>query len=282
MHAQTPSFIASRISSFGTAALVALGFLALPATAQATPVTSWTMTTPATSQNISGLNTASPVFGTGVAGSGNGFQINAAIPTYTLSVGDSLTFSGSANFSLNAGANSDQFRFGIFDTHGSTNTNGWLGYFATNSGSGGNPNGRLWERTNGNTTAYFNNTQTPTIAAEELQFRNGGAFVAGTYDFSLAVTRTETGLSIVWSLVGTGDTTYSLGGTHNDTTAQTFSFNRVGLMTGGNMNADQVTFSNLDVTYSAIPEPASAVAGLAIVAGFFTLTARRRRTSRAL
>lgn len=123
----------------------------------ATPVSSWTKSAGSTA--ITGLDTANPVFGNGTANSANGYQIYATLPeTYTLSaVGDTLTFSGSVALTIAGDSGADQFRFGLFNTHSSSTTNGWLGYFATNSGTGANPNGRLWERTATNTTAYFNN-----------------------------------------------------------------------------------------------------------------------------
>ncbi|MFH1497134.1 MAG: PEP-CTERM sorting domain-containing protein [Verrucomicrobiota bacterium] len=261
-----------------------IGLFALSSHAYADSVTSWTKTAGGTT--IAGLNSASPIFGDGTAGSGNGYQINAALPSvYTLAtVGDSLAFSGSVTLDLGAaGAGSDQFRFGLFDTNGSGDVNGWLGYFATNSGSGGNPNGRLWERKIDNTAAYFNNGVT---GADERQFSAGvpaststtSTFLSGTYDFSLALTRTADGLSVAWSIIGTDGTNYTISGVYADATALTYDFDRVGFMTGGGLNADQVTFSNVDLTYtSAIPEPASTAVLLASVAGLATLSSRRRR-----
>lgn len=270
-----------RVLSSG-AVVAALGFLGLASVANAASVSNWTKTAGGT--NISGLNTASPVLGNGTAASGNGYQLNAALPSvYTLgTVGDSLTFSGSVYFNLSAGAGSDQFRFGLFNTNGSGNTNGWLGYFATNSGSGGNPNGRLWERKATTTTAYFNNDIN--LSADERQALAGvpastssvSTFLAGTYNFSMAATRTEAGLSVAWSIVGTGGTNYTISGTYADATANTFSFDRVGLMTGGGLNADQVSFSGLDATFvAAIPEPAT-WATLVSAAAFAFVCLRRR------
>jgi hypothetical protein len=263
MNTRFVSLRALHSALLGVVFAAVLGLFLLPAPVHAAAVTSWTQTT--SGSNIAGLNTASPVFGNGTTNSGNGYQMNATLPSvYTLAaVGDSVTFSGSAAFSLNTGAASDQFRVGLFSTNGSGNNNGWLGYFATNSGSGGNPNGRLWERKAVTTTAYFNNDAT--LSADERQAFAGipastsgtSTFLAGTYTFSIGATRTSTGLSVSWSIIGTGGTTYSISGTYADSTPQTYSFDRVGLMTGGGLNADQISFSSLDVTYSAVPEPAS-------------------------
>ncbi len=279
MNTPITSLRATRLSLSG-AFVAALGFFALFSSVHAAPVTSWTKTAGATT--ITGLTTDSPVFGDGTANSGNGYQINAALPSaYTLAaVGDSLSFTGSATFDLNTGAGSDQFRFGLFDTNDQSGTTGWLGYFATNSGTGANPNGRLWERKTGNTAAYFNNGVS---AVDELMFRSGtpsNTFAAGTYSFDLTVTRTETGLSVFWSIIGTS-LTYSISGTYADATPQTYTFDRVGFMSGGGLNADQVSFSNVDLTYTAaIPEPASAALLLAVGAGLLTVVSRRRGASR--
>lgn len=273
----TSSSLRSPVALLGLAAVFVFA-----SSAQAVLVTTWTQTT---GTNATGLTTSSPVFGNGSTGSGNGAQVYATTPTYTLgSVGDSITFSGSATLNLGAaGAGSDQFRIGLFDTNDSLSTTGWLGYFATNSGTGGNPNGRLWERKTGNTAAYFNNAAT---SADERQAFAGvpasttstSTFLSGAYNFSLAATRTDTGLSVVWSIVGTGSTNYTIGGTYNDTSALTFSFDRVGLMSGGGLNANQVSFSNVDLTFTpaAVPEPSSwaALTGLAGIG--FAATRRRR------
>ncbi|AHF92349.1 glycosyltransferase family 1 [Opitutaceae bacterium TAV5] len=260
----------------GAAFLTLLHFSA----AHAAPVSSWTKTTGGSA--ITGLDTASPVFGDGTASSGNGYQIYAALPeTWTLAaVGDSLSFSGSVSFTIDGNAGSDQFRFGLFDTHGSNNNTGWLGYFATNSGTGGNPNGRLWERKDGNTTAYFNNAD---VSASELQAFAGNpatTFGTGTYAFSLSLERTDTGLRVTWSITGTGSTTYSIGGTYNDATPLTWSFDRVGLMSGGGLNAAQASFSDINATFaSAVPEPST----WAMLAALFVLVSAcllRRHSSR--
>lgn len=262
----------------GTFALLLLSASA----AHAVLVTSWTQTT---GTNATGLTTSSPVFGTGAAGSGNGAQIYATTATYTLAaVGDTIAFSGSAALNLSSGASSDQFRFGLFDVNGSTGTTGWLGYFATNSGIGANPNGRLWERKDANTAAYFNNA---VAAADERQAFAGtpastsstSTFLSGTYDFSISATRTETGLSITWSIIGTGSTTYTIGGTYADSSVLSYTVNRVGLMSGGNLNANQASFTNLDLTFTpaAVPEPSSAAALAGIVGLGFVAGRRHRR-----
>lgn len=259
--------------------LTAFGLLSVCASAQAAVLTNWTQSA---GSNGSSLNTSSPVLGNGTSGSGSNQQIWAATPSsYTLaSVGDMLVLSGVVTFNLSAAAGSDQFRFGLYSSNGNTGANGWLGYFASNSGSGANPNGRLWERDAGNTTAFGSNgtgsaTQRMAVAGVPTN-----SFLSGTYNLSLSATRTDTGLSVAWSIIGTGGTTYSISGTYVDTTALTYGFDRVGIFTGGGLNANQASFSNMDITYTAVPEPHSfaLLAGSGLVLGVFH---RRRRLANA-
>lgn len=255
-----------------------LGAFLLPAVAHAAPVTTWAQST---GSNATALNTAGPVLGSGAAGSGSGQQIYATAPaTYTLAaVGDSIVFSGAVVFDLSAAAGADQFRFGLYDSNGQSGTTGWLGYFATNSGSGANPNGRLWERDAGNTSGYGSNGTGSATQRAAIGGVPSNTFAAGSYAFSLSATRTETGLALAWRITGT-NLTYSISGTYADATSLTYSFDRVGIFTGGGLNANQVTFSNADLTFTAassVPEPSSfaLLAGAACAA--FVANRRRRR-----
>lgn len=265
--------IASRLRvSHGIAVL---GLLALPSLAHAELLSSWTQSTGTGATN---LNTASPILGNGSADSGDGQQIYATATSHTLtSVGDSIALTGSVTFSGLVNAGSDQFRFGIYDANGQSGTTGWLGYFATNSGIGANPNGRLWERDAANTTGFGSNGTGSATQIKAVSGTPSNTFASGTYTLSLVATRTATGLDLAWGIVGT-DVTYSLSSTFADTTAQTFTFDRVGIFTGGGLNASQVSFSNLDLTYtSAIPEPASFALALGAAACMMTVCRRRQR-----
>ncbi|WP_043589167.1 PEP-CTERM sorting domain-containing protein [Geminisphaera colitermitum] len=256
---------------------------ALSSTTHATPVSSWTKSAGSTA--ITGLDTANPVFGNGTANSANGYQIYATLPeTYTLSaVGDTLTFSGSVALTIAGDSGADQFRFGLFNTHSSSTTNGWLGYFATNSGTGANPNGRLWERTATNTTAYFNNGAGMADERQAFAGTPAGKFGSGNYTFSFALERIETGLSVTWSITGTGSTTYSIGGTYKDATPLTWSFDRVGLMSGGGLNASLASFSGINATYTPatpVPEPATWASLAALLTLGIAFIARRQFSRR--
>jgi hypothetical protein len=60
-----------------------------------------------------------------------------------------------------------------------------------------------------------------------------------------------------------------------DTSAVTTTYSVVGFLNGGGINADQVTFSNVDVTFTPIPEPATwALGACSLIGGALV---RRRR-----
>ncbi len=257
-------------------AITTLGLLALPALAHAELLSSWTQYT---GSITSDLNTASPVIGNGTTESADDQTIYAASASpYTLAtVGDTITLSGGVTFTNLNAPQADQFRFGLYDVNGQSGATGWLGYFATNSGtSTGQTYSRLWERDNPN-SGSFGSGAGATLVGTANATPGNLSFATGSYTFSLTATRTASGLDLAWTILGT-NVTYSVSGTYSDATPQTYTFDRVGIFTGGGLNADQVSFSNVDLTYtSAIPEPASAAVVLASVAGLLTFASRRRR-----
>jgi hypothetical protein len=258
----SPSSLKSLRFASPAAAILAAGLFAI--SADAAPLTSWTQFSGAIS---SGLNTASPVLGNGTADSGDNQSIYAIAPlSYTLTtVGDTLTLSGGVTFSSLAIPQADQFRFGLYDVNGQSGATGWLGYMASNSGTSGGPTySRLWERNNPNTGSFGSGTGATAVANVNATPSNT-SFASGTYTYSLTVTRVATGLEVDWTLIGT-NVSSTVSGTYIDTTPQTYTFNRVGFFTGGGLNAAQVSFSNVDLTFVAVPEPAAlsmVVGGLA-------------------
>jgi len=251
------------------AAVAAASLLVMPA--DGAPLTSWTQYSGAIS---SGLNTSSPVLGNGTADSGDNQSIYAITPvSYTLAVGDTLTLSGGVTFSSLVTPQADQFRFGLYDVNGQSGGTGWLGYMASNSGASAGPTySRLWERNNPNTGSFGSGTGATAVANVNASPSNT-SFASGTYTYSLTITRVATGLEVDWTLIGTSLSS-SVSGSYIDTTPQTYTFNRVGFFTGGSLNAAQVNFSNVDLTYAPVPEPA--VLGLAI-GGLALCFARPRR-----
>lgn len=217
---------------------------------------------------LTSANTASPVVGDGSNNSADTDAIYSSMPTITLaSVGDKATFSGSVNLIGITNGAIRQFRWGLYNVSGSSDTTGWLGYFAT-QGSG-TTGGEIYDR-NANTTAFFaggTGIGTTVGSAPGADI----SFTSSTYAFSLTLERVLTGMQVDSSIIRTSDSQHFGIVSLLDTTVQTYTFDRVGFLLGGAMDADQATFSNIDVTF--VPEPGSTTLGLI---GALALLRRRR------
>jgi hypothetical protein len=173
----------------------------------------------------------------------------------TLAEGDTVTFSGTVEFKgLTSSTGTIQFRYGLFDVNGKTNTNGWLGYFVgNNAGSGaGSAGGGIYERSNPNTALHVSTTGAPQIRSATAV---GGSLTSETFTFSLTLVRSAAGITISSSLIRVRDSLNFAAVTgFLDTTPQTFTFNRVAFLAGNNIDADQVILSNLALTGTTIPD----------------------------
>lgn len=226
--------------------------------ASAAPVTGWTVGLDnANTVSLSNAGTSSPTLGDNTAEDADNTSIYAAFPSVTLGVGDKLTFSGSMQLSTSVGlaptAMAAEFRFGVFNENSSSGLGGWLGYYAT-SPSGAT--GAGLRRRNVSTANYYSSTGT-SIVLTNFVADSSMTFVDELYDFSLTLERTSTGILLTTTLEN--DQGYSLVPlTYEDTAANTATFNRVGFLAGGNLNVDQIQFSNIDVTVTQVPEPSIA------------------------
>jgi hypothetical protein len=242
-------------------------FLVLIAHSQAALVTNWTERLGDTP--VSGMNTASPTLGDGTSNSADAMSIYASMPTVTLTnVGDSVTLSASVTLSGIAGG-ANQFRWGLYDVNGSVNDTGWLGYFGS---SGHSTSGAaLNERASGN-TGWYMTTGAGNAASIQTAAAPNVAFNDATYNILLTLERTASGIQIDSSIIRSSDSLQF--GLHSieDTTPLTYSFNRVGFLIGGTLDADQAQFSSIDVTF--VPEPSASALGLV---GASTLLLLRRK-----
>ena len=252
--------------------LSCLTVLLSSAPAHAASVINWTERTGATP--VSNMSTASPTVGNGSAESADGRSIYASFPTISLStVGDKVTLSGSATLTTTVGVTSTTFfatqlRWGLYQENGTpADTLGWLGYIGSQGHNAIGAN--LLERNSGNTDWYMTgggSTIVTTATAPET------AFTDATYSFMLSLERTAGGIQINSSIIRSSDSQQFGLISSLDTSPLTYDFNRVGLLIGGELNADQVQFSNIDVTL--VPEPRAALLG-----GLGTLLLLRRRRS---
>jgi len=245
--------------------------------AAAAPITGpWMNATGQGDGPITGADTNSPVVGDGTPNSAEAEMIDSAFPRVTLAnTGDRVTLSGSVALEGTvgtAGGPRTQFRFGLFSDDDDGDDVGWVGYYMSNSSGTGTPAGTLARKPVGNTSVYLSTTGQNSLTSTQ---GNGVNFTDDTYTFSITLERAGDELLVSGTLNGaTNGFTQSLSAA--DTTASTlgtFTVNYVGFLLGGNLDADRATFSNIDVTYVAVPEPAAA--GLLGVCGLALLSRRR-------
>ncbi|MDX1679679.1 MAG: PEP-CTERM sorting domain-containing protein [Akkermansiaceae bacterium] len=224
----------------------------------------------------SDLNTASPVVGDGTSNSADGSSIFGTYSAYTLSsVGDTLTLSGSVTLSGTvASPVAGQFRWALYDVNGSSDDTGWLGYFASSGSDIGQ--GKINERDPASTgSAWYMASGGGNDIANIAAPGTGNYANDGTYSFILTLERTAGGLQIDSSLIRDSDSVQFGSGSVEDTSVQTFTFNRAGFLMGGALDADRASFSNIDVTYTPIPEPSASI--LSLLGACALLLHRRRR-----
>lgn len=255
-----------------------LTFLAffIPSITEATLISSWTED--GGTAAISGATTTTVTLGNGGHDSAAGVSVSGSLSgNATLAaVGDMIQTTGTFTLTgVNNGNAGGDLMWGLFNTNGSSNANGWLGINASNSDS--SHTGFIFERTSGNTTLYSSSASGGTGATQlTTTLATGNPSISdGTYTFSLTLTRLAGNqISIAYTLNRTSSAGYTLSGSFTDTAPVNFTFNKVGFYAGSNLKADQFVISNTDVTFTAIPEPGSM--GL-LTAGALGLVIRRRR-----
>jgi hypothetical protein len=272
--------------------LVALAatLLALAAPAQAALIDGpWMNATPNQGDGpIHFANTDDPILGDMVDDPGassnaaDGEMIDSPFPAITLAGdGDKIrlrgefTMQGSVNSPATSGSPRTQFRFGLFNGDDVGDDTGWVGYYMSNKhGNAGTPSGVLTRKPVGNTSVYLSVTgQSTAMASVQGDGTAASLFHDGTYSMEMTIERNAAGeLLLNATLTGSNGFSQTLSGT--DTTAGTlgtYTFNHVGFLFGGNLDADRVAFSNIRV---AIPEPGTWLGAiLSLVAG---VCARRR------
>jgi hypothetical protein len=249
---------------------------------QAAPVTG-TWTVASGTPTMSNVDTASPTWGNGTTDNADASSIYSSMPTITLAnPGDKITLTGSATLiGINANGGSGDptgggiFRFGLYNSNGSADANGWLGYFVLTRNSAGS--GSLLERNASNTDPFGSTT-----GASVLQSQPGGgvsSMSSATYDFEFSVERNATdGLIIDTAFTRVSDSANFAPFSFTDTTITTNAniFNRVGFQATSLLNADQIQMNNVDVTFTAVPEVSIPPTGWIALAGFLLLARRRR------
>jgi hypothetical protein len=202
-----------------------------------------------------------------------------------LTLGETLSFSGT--FAITSGSmGGGLLRFGFLD-YGSVGTltgTSWnvastatsYGYWPSTGGTAqSNPGGGsdIVKKPSSAGNAWYSGSGgsgVGTIAA------NAGSISTGSYNFSLSLNDTVSGVAITYSLVGSG---YSASGTVTDASSPLTAFNSVGFFGNGSDSAfaGGVTFSDLSVSLTPAPEPASmALLGLGALVGTFAVRRRNK------
>ena len=195
-----------------------------------------------------------------------------SFPAVTLSVGQVLVLTGSVNITGNSGAiGGNQIRWGMFDAPGTPATgvgSGYVGVWATA------PNGAATANTvtaNGSTTNPFSGSASTVVGSASDIGGNSSQF--GTdLEFSLSITRLDaTQISIAAEWTDNANVLVEWAPTSAPASPGDFTYDSVGILLGGTVNATQASFSNIEVT--TIPEPTSA---LMVLLGSLSLIRRRR------
>jgi hypothetical protein len=228
-----------------------------------------------TNSPIVGENPNDPDFNTNDA---DQEMVFSPFSTITLAnTGDKLEFTGSVellgtvNSLPTSGTPRTQFRFGLFQSNANADETGWVGYFMHNKhGNAGTPQGVLAVKPVGNTTVFLSTSGQTTLQAQQGDGTEASLFNDGTYNLSLSIERNAAGELVVnSSIVGTGfrpdgvtpnQFSQIMSGTHTAaSTLGTYTFDRLGFLTGGNLDADRAAYMNLDVTFT--PGGAAGLAG---------------------
>jgi hypothetical protein len=260
-------------------ALAGSSLIAMPS-ANAATIANWKEMNPALSGTNSGMNTNSPTIGNGTAENADDawvagrFGTVASPESVTLSVGQTLTVSGSVTFTggLSGTATQlNQFRFGVFDGGAdfASDTTTWAngGWINTPTGS----NAGIYQAAT--TSNFLTNNTNAVLLTSTTDTTNGNAFNADSttpYNWSFTITRDSlTTVDLAASLTG-GLNAVNFARTVDNRTTTLFTYSTVGLLFGGGMNLDQGALSN--VQYNVIPEPRTALLG-----GLGMLVLLRRR-----
>lgn len=174
--------------------------------------------------------------------------------------GDTITLSGQVTLlGMNSLTNrDDQFRWGLYNVNGSANLTNWLGYFASNDTSSNVAGGTFRERINPNSNIFSSLTGANTLVTTTNSVTE--LLNSTLYKFDLSLTRTVAGLNYFAEFMSSSNSVIN-SFTGTDTTVSTYTFDRVGFLSGGNLNADQLQLRNVDVSFTPattstpVPEP---------------------------
>lgn len=227
-------------------------------------VTGWQIDTSFGGPNnpvLTGENTSSPTVGDGSLNNAQDTAIYASFPQVSLADGQQISLTGSATF-VGIAPQHGTFRWGLLYEDGTpaVDTFGWMGFLNENSNlqnSGNlnskNPNGHNFDGVTFASTVAPPGETARAITLDSSRDREFDEFAAGTYDFTMTVGRFGNEVYVDSSLSSaSGFLQKSRYATEADPVRLTFNYNRVGLLAGNVLTADQVAYSNIDVSTAPI------------------------------
>ncbi len=159
-----------------------------------------------------------------------------------------------------------ELRIGLFDTLGSAEPTGWLGYFFGNASSGGA--GVFWRRSPRNRTLFVSVEGSQPLGSYPQLNGPRSNLSPGRYSFNLTLTRSGLAIAYKASMVRLGNGQVQAEFEGVDPKPASFTFDRVGFLAGRNLAADQIVLTDLKLAVveaavsasvsSAVPVPAPA------------------------
>lgn len=243
-------------------------FLALAlASPGAEPVTGWV-----TTNGDAGFVGGSEATNSPITTDSDAETIVGSFPEVTLTVGQTITLTGSINITGRTGnIPGNQIRWALFDAPGTPTPqvgNGYVGIWATTANLGPCD----IRNANGSTDNPFSGSATQVVATAQ----GLGSMRYGTsYDFALSITRVdETQISVSGSLAETDGGALLVSWPETTTAAfpEDFTYDCVGILLGGTTDATQATLSDVEVDFGADPAPDLVITSLTGNPGEGTLT----------
>ncbi|MFT6862853.1 MAG: hypothetical protein ACJAVK_001413 [Akkermansiaceae bacterium] len=223
-------------------------FLALIPFAKGAPVISWVAI-----NGDAGFSGGSATTNSPITTDSDAETIVGSFPAVVLAIGDAIELSGSVTITGNAGTiPGNQFRWGIFDAPGvpATGVGGnYVGVWAT-SPTGGTA---ALVTANGSTANPFSGAASTAIVSAGDPEGDAPQF-GNVFTFGLTITRLDaTQISIAATLSDAGGLSIQWPATTTSASPGSFTYDSVGFLLGGTLNATSASFAMIEVTTSAPP-----------------------------
>ena len=224
-----------------------LAFIACIGHLHEEPVINWVATNGDTGFTAGSASTNSPV-----TTDADAETIVGSFPAVTLSVGQTIQLTGTATITSGGGTlPGNQFRWGLFDAPGIPATgagSGYTGVWATASNGSANLN-----RADGSTANPFSGSAT-TVISSAADTDGGTSDFNESLTFNLTITRVNASqIRTSASLTDGGNLLVEWPETNSPASPSNFTYDAVGFLLGGTLNASSATFT--DITVEGVVPP---------------------------